>query len=100
MRPIAKSTLRAFWTRHADVEDELENWYGFVEKADWRTFAQVRADFPATDLVRSSLGDKLVFNIKGNHYRLVCRIEFGKPQIFILWVGTHAEYDRLEVKAL
>jgi len=59
--------------------------------------SDVRTDFPAADLVD---GDKLVFNIGGNKYRLVCLVDFGRPTLFVLWIGTHADYDRLNVKDL
>jgi len=57
----------------------------------------VRADYPSADLVG---GNKLVFNIGGNKYRLVCRIKFGQPGLYIVWIGTHAEYDKLDVNKL
>ena len=86
------STLRAFWTNgHADAELPLRAWYDTVDNAVWTSLADVRNDYPSVDLV----GDKLIFNIKGNKYRLICKIEFGRPGLYIKWVGTHAEYDRL-----
>ena len=78
----------------------LRRWWKRVSAAEWGGLADVRRDFPATDLVRGHKGDLLVFNIGGNDFRLVCRIEFGEAPLFILWVGTHAEYDKVDVKSL
>lgn len=97
---MAKSTLRAFWTRYPDARKPLQEWYDTAEDADWQTLADVRVDYPKTDFVKANNGDKLIFDIGGNKYRLVCRIEFGKPGLLILFVGTHAEYDRLTIKEL
>ena len=60
----------------------------------------MRVDHPKADFVKSVRGDTLIFDTGGNKYRLICRIEFGKPLMPILFVGTHAEYDRLNVKEL
>ena len=100
MRPFTLSVLRELWTRHPQAEKGLREWWDRTETASWRTFADVRRDFPAVDLVTSDRGDKLVFNIGGNKFRLVVLVKFGNESMFILWVGTHAEYDRLDVKRL
>jgi mRNA interferase HigB len=94
------STLRAFWASgHADAEQPLRAWFDTAEKADWRSLADVRRTYPGVYL----LGDKLIFNIKGNRYRLICRIQFGRSGLFVKWIGSHAEYSKLtleQVKAL
>ena len=82
---------------HPDAGTPLREWYKMAEQADWKTMADVRRDFPTADLVD---GDKLVFNIGGNKYLLVCLVHFGRPTLFELWVGTHSEYDRIVVKDL
>jgi len=82
---------------HADAEVPLREWWKTAEKARWESMADVRRDFPSADLVG---GEKLVFNIGGNKYRLVCLVHFGRPTLFVLWVGTHAEYDRINVRDL
>jgi mRNA interferase HigB len=78
----------------------LRRWWHRAQAANWANLADVRRDFPSMDLVKGRNGDLLVFNIGGNDYRLICRIEFGQTPLFILFVGTHAEYDRLNVKDL
>jgi mRNA interferase HigB len=88
MRVIAKKTLREFWIRHPDAEGPLLAWYREVESEDW--------DSPAS--VASFVGDRIVFNIKGNKYRLVVRVSYPFRLVYIRFVGTHAEYDDIDVK--
>lgn len=82
--------LREFWEIHPNAESALQSWYKIVEKAEWQTFAEVRKDFPSADQVKRLT----VFNIAGNKYRLVARIEFQQQRIYIRQVMTHAEYDK------
>ena len=97
MNVIAKRRLRNFWEAgHAKSQAPLENWFKLATRAEWRTFADVRATFPSADLV----GDKIVFNVGGNDYRVVCFLRFGSSTIFVKWIGTHAEYDKLDVRKL
>ncbi len=86
--------LREFWEKHANAERALRTWFTHVEQAQWRNFAEVRRDFPATDQVRRLT----VFNIGGNLYRLIARIEYEQQKVFIRAVLTHAEYDKEEWK--
>lgn len=79
---------------HADAAESLREWYRTAELADWTKLADVRESYKSVDLV----GDRLVFNIKGNKYRLVCRVRFGHPVVFVRWIGTHAEYDKIDVR--
>lgn len=97
MNVVARRTLVAFWTRHPTAQAPLSSWYRIAEGAEWRTFADVRATFNSADQV----GDgKVVFNIGGNNYRLVGLIAYRTQRVFILWVGTHAEYDKIDVTRL
>lgn len=100
MRVISKRTLEAFWERHTDSESALRNWYALARRATWNDFSSVREGFPQTDLVPLDRGEKLVFNIRSNPYRLVCLVRFDHQRLYVLWIGTHAEYDRLDVKSL
>ena len=87
---VSQSRLREFWTTHPRAEEPLRMWYGLVSAASWTAFADVRALFPSADLV----GNCTVFNISGNHFRLIARIFFGNHKVYVLRVMTHAEYDR------
>ena len=95
MRIISKSTLRVFWERHADAKDPLLAWYREVVKADWNTPAKIQDRYPNASI----LGDnRVVFNIKGNAYRLVVKINYPGRIVYVRFVGTHADYDRVNVR--
>lgn len=86
---ISKRTLREFWTTHADAEARLRAWYQVVNSASWSNVQEVKATFPAADLV----GRLMVFNVGGKNYRIIARVEFGIHKVFIRYVLTHAEYS-------
>ncbi len=92
MRVLSKRTLRAFWSRHPRAELPLTVWHDRVAGAQWENFADVRKTFNSADQV----GDRVVFNIKGNDYRLVAHVAYGPYyRVLIKFVGTHKEYDRI-----
>ena len=95
MRIIAKSTLRAFWERHPNAEEPLLAWYRETEKADWESPAQVKEQYRSASFVG---GNRVVFNIKGNDYRLVVKINYPYRVVYVRFVGTHAEYDKIDVR--
>ena len=97
MNVIARRALVSFWTRHPRAEAPLSSWYRIASGAQWRDFGDVRATFNSADHVGNG---KVVFNIGGNNYRLVALIGYRAQRLFILWVGTHAEYDRIDVTTL
>lgn len=93
MRIISKKTLVVFYSAHPDAQTALEDWYRKVTSADWNNFNDLRNTFNSAD----SVGNKrFVFNIKGNNYRLVAIVLFVAKQVYILFVGTHAEYDKIK----
>lgn len=75
----------------------LERWYDIAQQAEWHTLSDIRADFPATDYVGNQ---RYVFNIKGNNYRLVVVIKFTIGRIFVRFVGTHREYDKIDCSTI
>ncbi len=93
MRVFSKRTLREFWERHADAERSLRSWYQDADDADWDTPAAVRAQFANASIIA---GNRVVFNIKGNDYRLVVNINYRRRAVYIRFVDTHAEYDRID----
>ena len=95
MRIIAKRALREFWELHPDAEQPLLAWYREVEQEDWDTPAKVKEKYRSVSIVG---GNRAVFNIKGNAYRLVVRINYPFRIVYIRFVGTHAEYDRIDVE--
>ena len=92
MRIIAKKALREFWKRHPDAEEPLLAWYREVEKADWDTPAKVKEKYRGASIVGDN---RVVFNVKGNDYRLVVKINYPYRVVYIRFVGTHAEYDAI-----
>lgn len=95
MRIIAKKTLRKFWERHPDAKGPLLAWYGEVEHEDWAKPADVKAKYGHASIIDS---ERVVFNIKGNHYRLVVRIDYVRRIVYVRFVGTHADYDGVNAK--
>ncbi len=94
MHIISMRRLHEFWEIHPRVERSLRAWYMRVEHAHWQSFADVKQDFPAADQVKRLT----VFNISGNHFRLIVRIEYEQQKVYIRFVLTHPEYDREEWK--
>ncbi len=93
MRIIAHRTLTLFYKKHADAEVALEEWFQKTKEAEWNTFADIRKTFNSVDAV----GDRrFVFNIKGNDYRIVALVLFKVKMVYIRFVGTHSEYDRID----
>lgn len=97
MRIIAKSALCAFWKAHPDAEEPLLAWYREVEKEDWSQPAQVKEKYRSASIVR---GNRVVFNIKGNDYRLVVKINYSYRVVYVRFVGTHVEYDAIDVEEI
>lgn len=99
MRIVSHRKLKEFYLTpgREDAEIALERWYEVVEQAEWNSFADVRADFGSAD----SVGNQhYVFNIRGNRYRLVVVIKFMMGYVFIRFVGTHEEYDRIDAATI
>lgn len=95
MRIISHRKLRDFYESKGreDAKIALERWYQIAEEAEWKNFSDIRVDFPNADYVGNQ---HYVFNIKGNNYRLIVVIKFTINRIFIRFVGTHKEYDKID----
>ena len=94
MRIISRRTLREFWAKHADAEQSLKAWYANVKRADWKTPSDVKATYRNASFVENN---RVVFNIKGNSYRLVAAINYQYGIVYIRFVGTHQAYDTINV---
>ncbi len=90
---ISYSSLRTFIIKHAESKDAINNWYRLTSQADWSNFHELKDMFGAVDSIGN---DRYVFNIKGNSYRLICLIFFDVRTVYIRFVGSHAEYDKLK----
>ncbi len=93
MKIIAVGTLRAFWERHPETEQPLKAWYDEAKAAAWRMPAEVKAHYASASIVGNN---RFVFNIKGNDYRLIVAIAYKTGVVFLKFVGTHAEYDKVD----
>lgn len=90
---ISKTQLNEFGKNHADSADALNEWYETVKQADWGKMVDLKQTFNSVDYVGN---DRYVFNIKGNNYRLVAMIFFNIRTVFVRFIGTHAEYDKID----
>ena len=89
---ISKTILKEFGQKHPDAETGLEKWYDHTKRANWKNFTDVKKTFNTVDGVGN---DRYVFDIKDNQYRLIALIIFKVRTVFILFVGTHKEYDKV-----
>ena len=97
MRIIAKKTLRDFWERHSDAEEALKSWYHDAKHATWQSPNDIRQTYATASIIANN---RVVFNIRGNHYRLVVAINYAFGIIYIRFVGTHREYDDIDAETV
>lgn len=95
MRVIAVSTLKAFWEHpgHRDSEAALRSWLAEMHQGSWKTPAEIKAQYANASILK---GRRVVFNIKGNDYRLVVAVAFSFQTMYIKFVGTHQQYDAID----
>lgn len=97
MRIIAKRTLRNFWKRHPKAKGPLEAWYQEVARADWVSPSAVKAHFRSAIVLQ---GNRVVFNVAGNQYRLVVKINYPYRVVYVRFIGTHTEYDAINATSI
>jgi mRNA interferase HigB len=93
MRIISRKPLREFAAKHSQADPLLDAWYRRVLRANWNTPADVKRDYATADVLPDN---RIVFNIGGNNYRLIVRINYHRQAVYIRFIGTHAEYDRID----
>ena len=93
MRVISFSMIREFIDKHADAEVPLRDWYKRTTKANWNSFADIKQTFNTVDYVGN---DRYVFDIKGNIFRIVAIVLFINKKVYMRFVGTHEEYDKIK----
>jgi mRNA interferase HigB len=93
MRVISKRMLREFWEVHPDCKEQLKSWHNEAEKAFWHTPEDIRKDYPSASILKSK---RIIFNIKGNSYRLIVRINYDYGLIWIRFIGTHEDYNKID----
>ena len=94
MRIISRKALREFWGKHPNSEQPLRAWYANVKRADWKTPSDVKARYRNASIIQNN---RVVFNIKGNSYRLIVALNYQYGLVYIRFVGTHPEYDKINV---
>ncbi|MCX6152433.1 MAG: type II toxin-antitoxin system HigB family toxin [Ignavibacteriales bacterium] len=97
MRIISRNILIAFWSKHQDAEEPLKAWFDEAKKAKWKSPNELKKHYKNASIISDK---RVVFNIKGNHYRLVADIEYYIGIVFIIWIGTHKDYNKLNIKDL
>jgi mRNA interferase HigB len=97
LRVIAKKVLREFWQKHADSEQQLKTWYQEACSANWRNTKDIKKVYPGASILADN---RVVFNIKGNHYRLIIRINYDYQIVWVRFIGTHSEYDRIDASKI
>ena len=93
MRIISRRALRDFWESHADAQQALQAWYADVKHATWKTPAEIKREYRSASFLGNN---RVVFNIKGNKYRVIVAVQYRVQLVYIRFVGTHAEYDQID----
>lgn len=96
-RVIAKRTLREYWGQNPDCEQQLSAWYREASKADWESPNEIKEQYASASILKNS---RVVFNICGNKYRLIIEINYPRKWVFILFIGTHKEYDNIDANTI
>jgi mRNA interferase HigB len=97
MRIISRRVLREFWDKHPDAAVPLQSWFQDVQSATWKSPAGIRAIYQSASFLANN---RVVFNIKGNRYRLVVVVVYQHSVVYIRFVGTHGAYDRIDATTI
>lgn len=95
MRVISKKTLKDFWLKHPQAQQGLSCWYQETKKSIWNTPSEIRGKYRSADFLH---GNRVVFNIGGNKYRLIVKINYDYSIVYVRFVGTYKEYDRINAE--
>ena len=96
-RIISKKALREFWEKHRDSEQYLKVWYETANSSDWRSPKDIKKVYASASIIANN---RVVFNIKGNSYRLIVKFNYERQWAFIRFVGTHKEYDAIDAATI
>jgi mRNA interferase HigB len=97
MRIISRKILREFWELHPDAQASLESWFADVTQTSWRTPNDIKAVYRNASFI---LNNRVVFNIKGNKYRLIVMVQYKFQIVYIRFIGTHDEYDQINAASV
>ena len=93
LRIISKKILREFWEKHSDSQQQLKSWFQETSAVEWKNSKEIKKKYPSASFL---VDNRVVFNIKGNKYRLIAKINYDYHMIWIRFIGTHAEYDKID----
>ncbi len=97
MRVISKKTLREFWIVNPETEEQLKSWYKEASNAKWITPNEIKQQYGSASILKES---RVVFNVCGNKYRLIVEINYERQWLFIRFIGTHKEYDKVDANTI
>ena len=97
MRIISKSTIKDYWKKHRETENQLKAWYHIARNAKWKKPGDIKKQLAKTSIINST---RVVFDICGGNYRLIVKINYEAQIIFIRFIGTHKEYDKINVEEI
>ncbi len=97
MHVISRRKLREFWERHPDIRASLESWFVDVKHAEWQNPDDIKAVYRNASVI---VNNRVVFNIKGNKYRLIAAVQYVHKIVYIRFIGTHREYDRINAETI
>jgi mRNA interferase HigB len=93
LRVIAKKVLREFWEIHPDCQQQLKAWFQETSNSEWKHPNDIKKEYPSASVIQDN---RIVFNIKGNNYRLIVKINYSYQMVWVRFIGTHAEYDKID----
>ncbi|MFW5804339.1 MAG: type II toxin-antitoxin system HigB family toxin [bacterium] len=96
-RIFSKSTLREYWETHPETEQYLKTWYDIAMNSNWKNPNDVKQTYATASILKN---ERIVFNIKGNSFRLIVKLNFEKQWIFVRFIGTHSEYDKIDANTI
>jgi mRNA interferase HigB len=97
LRIVSKKILREFWDKHSDSQQQLKSWYQEASNIIWKSPKDIKKGYPNASFLA---GNRVVFNIKGNTYRLIVRINYDYSMVWIRFIGTHAQYDKIDANKI
>jgi mRNA interferase HigB len=95
LRIISRKTLIQTWNKHPETEQQLRAWFAEIKKSKWASLHEIKGVYPSASILRDN---RVVFNIKGNKYRLIAKFNFEYQLCWIRFVGTHADYDKIDAQ--
>ncbi len=97
MRIISRKALKLFWEKHPDSEQPLRAWLKNVKQSEWKAPADIKSSYRSASFIANN---RVIFNIKGNHYRIIIAIKYRHSVVYIRFVGTHSEYDKIDAATI